>query len=86
MRTPRPALEPPSRAARLDAAAAVGAWLHGDTEVLCAVIEESEKPRELARCLAAMAGAVLLSWPSPDTHASFLAGLVHSASDPEGGA
>ena len=83
MTTPSPAFNPPSQAARLDAAAAVGAWLHGDSEVLRAVIEESEEPRELARCLAVMSGAVLLSWPSPDMRASFLAGLVHSASDPD---
>ena len=83
MTTPSPAIEPPGHAAQLDAAAAVGAWLQEDFAALRAVIEQSEQPRELVRCLVAMAGLLLLTWPTDEMRSSFLAGCMHAASDPE---
>ena len=82
MTTPSPAFKPPGQAARLDTAAAVGAWLQEDFAALHAVIEQSEQPRELARCLVSMAGLLLLTWPTDEMRASFLAGYMYGASDP----
>ena len=70
----------PGRAARLDAAAAVGAFLQRDSNALREVLARSAQPQELAHCLAAMAATVMLAaWPE-ETRSSFLTGWTSGAS------
>ena len=76
MITPRRSI---GRGARLDAAAATRAFIQGDIEAMAIVLASSEKPRELAHALTAIAAVALLKWPR-DAALHFLDGWTSGAS------